>query len=65
MAQLEEQLERAGDERLQRMRRSQIAAAEADYARRIEELESAMERVDIIAEPVAYGVLNIEEIQDG
>ena len=53
MAQLEEQLERAGDERLQRMRRSQIAAAEADYARRIEELESAMERVDIIAEPVA------------
>ena len=41
------------------MRRSQIAAAEADYARRIEELERAMERVDIIAEPVAYGVLDI------
>ena len=62
MAQLEEQFERAGDERLQRMRRSQITAAEADYARRIEELESAMERVDIIAELVAYGVLNIEDV---
>ena len=61
LALLEEQLKQAGDERLQRMRRSQITVAEADYARRIEELESAMERVDIIAEPVAYGVLNIED----
>ncbi len=59
IALLEEQLEQAGDERLQRMRRSQITAAEADYARRMEELESAMERVDIIAVPVAYGVLDI------
>ena len=61
LALLEEQLEQAGDERLQRMRRSQITVAEADYARRIEELESAMERVDIIAEPVAYGVIDLLE----
>ena len=65
LALLEEQLEKVGDERLQRMRRSQIAAADADYARRIEELESAMEQVDIVAERVVYGVLDIEEIQDG
>ena len=61
LALLEEQLKQAGDERLQRMRRSQITVAEADYARRIEELESAMERVDIIAEPVAYGVIDLLE----
>ncbi len=56
---LEEQLEKAEDERLRRMRRSQIAAANADFARHEEELKNASKRVDITAEPVAYGVLNI------
>ena len=61
IALLEEQLEQASDEKIRRMRQSQIDSAEADYARRIKELDSAMEKADIIAEPVAYGVLNIEE----
>ena len=39
------------------MRRSQIVSAEADYTRRIRELKSAKERVDIITELVAYGIL--------
>ena len=59
LALLEEQLERAEDERLKRMRRSQITAAIADYARHQEQLKNASKRADIIAEPVAYGVLNI------
>ena len=59
IALLEEQLEQAGNENIKRMRRSQIAAAEADYKRRTQELDSAMERADVIAEPVAYGILNI------
>ena len=59
IALLEEQLEQAGNENIQRMRRSQIAAAEADFKRRTQELDSAMERADVIAEPVAYGILNI------
>ena len=59
IALLEEQLEQASDEKIRRMRRSQIDSAEADYARRIKELDSAMEKADIIAEPVAYGILNI------
>ena len=42
------------------MRRSQLETAEADYERRIQELERAMEGVDIIAEPVAYGILVVE-----
>lgn len=58
---LSEQLEQANDEKIQRMRQSQIESAEADYARRIEELDMAIERADVVHEPVAYGVLTIEE----
>ncbi len=55
---LQEQLEQASNENIQRMRRSQIASAEGDYARRIRDLDSAKERADIIFEPVAYGILS-------
>lgn len=58
---LEEQLKQANDEKIQRMRQSQITAAEADYAQRIQGLDIAMERVDVTAGPVAYGVLYIAE----
>ena len=61
MALLEEQRKRADDERLRRMRQSQIDRTEADYARRIRDLDTALERADILAEPVAYGILNIGE----
>ena len=57
---LEEQLSQASNEKIQKMRRSQIAAAEADYARRIQELDIAMERADVTAQLVAYGVLFVE-----
>ena len=60
---LQEQLEKANNERIQRMRRSQIGRAEADYNRRVGDLDRAEEKVDIVAEPVAYGILNIEEIK--
>ena len=56
---LEEQLAQASNENIQKMRRSQIATAQADYERRVQELDSATERADIITEPVAYGVLRI------
>ena len=57
---LEEQLNEAKDAKIKRMRQSQISAAEADYARRIQELGIAMERADVTAEPVAYGIMNVE-----
>ena len=60
IALLEEQLKQAGNEKIQKMRQSQIAAAEADYARRIQNLDIAMERADVTAEPVAYGVLAVD-----
>jgi len=61
IALLEEQLRQAGNEKIQKMRQSQIVTAEADYARRIQDIEIAMERADIVAEPVAYGVINVTE----
>jgi len=59
IALLEEQLGQATDEKIRIMRRSQIAAAEADYARRMQELDIAMERADIVAGTVAYGVIHV------
>ena len=61
MALLREQLAQANDEKIQRMRQSQIKSATADYDRRIQELDKAMEKADVIAELVAYGTLTIEE----
>ena len=60
IALLEEQLNQATNEKIQKMRLSQIDAAEADYARRVQELDIAVERADIVASPVAYGVLLVE-----
>ena len=57
---LEEQLNQASDDKIRRMRQSQIATAEADYARRIQDLDIAMERADVTAAPVAYGLLYVE-----
>ncbi|MCD6388784.1 MAG: DEAD/DEAH box helicase family protein [Desulfobulbaceae bacterium] len=59
IALLEEQLQQATNKKIQKMRQSQIDAAEADYARRTQDLDIAMERADIIADPVAYGVMNV------
>ena len=59
IALLEEQLRQASNEKIQRMRQAQISAAEADFARRIQDLDIAMERADITSEPVAYGVIKI------
>jgi len=61
MALLQEQLSQADDERIQRMRRAQIAAAETDYARRIQELDIAQERADVVADAIAYGWLQVKE----
>ena len=57
---LNEQLAQATDEKILRMRRSQVANAEADYARRIEELDMAVEKADVTAQAVAFGVLEVK-----
>ena len=62
---LEERLSQADNEKIQKMHRSEIATADADYARRIQELDIAMERVDITAQPVAYGIIQVDEEVSG
>jgi ATP-dependent helicase HepA len=59
IALLEEQLKQASNEKIQKMRQSQIATAEADYARRTQDLDIAMERADVTAKPVAYGIIHV------
>lgn len=61
VTQLEEQLARADDEKLKRMRQSQIEGANADFDRRMSDLDAALDRADIVGKPVAYGVLEVEE----
>lgn len=58
---LKEKIDQVPDPNIQRMRRQQIANAEADYNRRIQELEQGTEKADITAELVAYGILEVEE----
>ena len=57
IALLEDQRDMAGDERIRRMRYSQITTAQQDYQRRLLELQEAGKRGDIVAEPVVFGVV--------
>ena len=57
---LEDKIVQATDPNIQRMRQSELVKAEADYRRRIQEFDEAMAKADITAEPVAYGILEVE-----
>ena len=59
VALLEDRIAQATDPNIQRMRRSELANAETDYRRRIREFNEAIEKADITAEPVAYGILEV------
>ena len=57
---IQDRIAQATDSRIQLMRQSELANAEADYQRRIQEFDDAMAKADITAEPVAYGILEVE-----
>lgn len=59
LALLNEQLARATDDRIRRMRQSQVASAQSDYERRRSEIESAISEADITAQAIAFGVLRV------
>ena len=56
---LESRRAQVNDPNIRRMRDSQIANAEAGYERRAKELNETIEKADIKAEPVAYGILEV------
>ncbi len=60
VALLGEQLRQTTSENIRRMRQYQIANAQADYNRRVRELDDAIAKADITAAPVAYGILEVE-----
>ena len=57
---IEDRIAQATDPRIQLMRKSELANANADYGRRIEEFDVATAKADITTELVAYGVLEVE-----
>ena len=56
---LEDQIERATNDRIRRMKESELARAGHDYERRVVELEKAAERADIHATQVVSGILYV------
>jgi hypothetical protein len=59
LALLEEQRDNASHSNIARMRQGQIDAASREYELRARDLGGAASRADIVAEPVAFGILNI------
>ncbi|MDT8389832.1 MAG: helicase-related protein [Lentisphaeria bacterium] len=57
---LEQKIEQATDDRIRRMHTSELATANHDSQRRQADLEKAVERADIHAQPIAWGVLKVE-----
>ncbi len=57
---LKDQLSQTEDKNIQRMKKSQIQNAQQEYKSRMDELESAQEKADITAEPVAYGTIRVK-----
>ncbi len=58
--QLRTQFAQANEENIRRMRFAQIDRAEADFNRRMNELDRAAQRADISAQPVAFGVIVVK-----
>ena len=57
---LEDRIAQATNANIQRMRRSELANAEVDYRRRIQEFDEAAAKADVTTELVAYGILQVE-----
>ncbi len=60
LSQLHTQLAQANEENIRRMRQAQIVNAEADFKRRMDELDKAAQRADISAQPVAFGIIVVK-----
>lgn len=60
LSQLRSQLNQANEENIRRMRHAQITNAEADFQRRMKEIDKAAQRADIITQPVAFGVIVVK-----
>ncbi|ARN55669.1 SNF2-related protein [Sedimentisphaera salicampi] len=51
----------ADDDKIIRMRTSELKSAEMDYKQKIEEIQAAPQRADLNSDIVAYGILRVKE----
>jgi hypothetical protein len=58
---LQEQYEKNPNEKIKKMRASQIASANYDYNKRLQEIEIKAERADIITNHLINGILIVKE----
>ncbi|MDP3333985.1 MAG: SNF2-related protein [Methylococcaceae bacterium] len=63
IAALKDQLEANSNDKIQRMKLSQIETAHRDFRQHVEQLEQATKQADILAEVVVFGILMVEEKQ--
>jgi superfamily II DNA or RNA helicase len=56
---IEGQLEQSTNEKIRLMKESELARANADFSRHMEQIQQAAECADILAEPVVFGMLEI------
>jgi len=56
---IEEQIARATNDKIRLMRESELARANADFDRKVAELQRAADAADIMASPVVFGVLSL------
>lgn len=63
ISQLHTQLTEAAEENIKRMRLAQISNAEADFHRRMDDLDKAAQRADISTQPVAFGVIVVKRAE--
>ena len=58
-AAIEEQLRAATNERIRLMKESELARADADYNRRLAEIQQAASGADILSAPIVFGTLSV------
>jgi hypothetical protein len=59
---LEDQLARATDERIRRMRESELASAEADFERRARQLATSIDRSELTSELLCSGTIEVVHV---
>jgi len=61
LSQLQAQLNQANEENIRRMRQTQITNAKADFMRRMYDIDISSQRADISTQPVAFGIIVVNE----
>jgi hypothetical protein len=56
---IEGQLRCASNEKIRLMRESELARADADFSRRMEEIQRSVDAADVLSTPVVFGTIEV------